>query len=132
MLLFLYCNSLTVCDAEAERDNLEDAKNLAMQYREKDIAHVENSILLTLHNEVKCLENVEKTAAQLAKLQERIDHEAAKLDEYAIKVADITVRNRLVVICWPLLLSRHHERASKLLTGAFTICNCVEMSSLDI
>lgn len=66
-----------------------------MQYREKDIAHVENSIRLTLHNELKCLENVEKTAAQLAKLQERIDYEAAKLDKYAVKVADITVRNHL-------------------------------------
>jgi hypothetical protein len=66
-----------------------------MQYREKDIAHVENSVRLTLHNELRCLDNVEKTAAQLAQLQERIDHEAAKLDKYAFKVDDLMVRTPL-------------------------------------
>ena len=75
-----------------ERDNLEDAKNHAMQYRVKEIKHLENFIVICTRNELKCLENCEKAEAQLQQIQDRLDHEDTKLNKHEAALAEVQVR----------------------------------------
>lgn len=83
--------------AEGERDALEEARELAMQYRAKDIAHVENSVRINLHNEAACAANVEQTAADLARIQEKVDYETGKLATVSEEHAALEVR--LLLLC---------------------------------
>jgi hypothetical protein len=88
--------------AGVDRDSLKDARDGALQYRTKEIKHLQNHVVLAMHNELHCLKNVQTTDGQVLKLKERLEHETQKLKSHSDALAELQARFPLCTASWML------------------------------
>ena len=68
--------------AEKSRNQLEEGKKLAEQYRSKEINFLEGTIKLQMRYKHLCELNVEQVQSQMEELNKKLEHENEKAEQH--------------------------------------------------
>lgn len=90
---FVYAHmyAMITCHVEKSRDQLKESKDLAEQYRSKEVEFLEKTVKLQMYYKGVCEQNVEALESQITELNKKLEHENGKVATFEEEVAKLKV-----------------------------------------